>query len=85
MKHYDKLNQLENISIDLSVFASAVRVMSYGAPEASKQDADNMMHHITSELDKINDRLIHSFDSLFQAIREESFSETSKKTKRNKV
>ena len=85
MKHYDKLNQLENISIDLSVFASAVRVMSYGAPEASRQDMDNMMHHITSELDKINDRLIQVFDDLFQAIKEEGLSETSKKTKRNKV
>jgi hypothetical protein len=85
MKHFDKLNQLENISIDLSVFASAVRVMSYGAPEANKQDADNMMYHITSELDKINNRLIHVFDDLFQTIREESLSETSKKTKRNKV
>jgi hypothetical protein len=85
MKHYDKLQQLEDISIDLEVFASAVRVMSYGTPEACKRDADNMMHHITSELDKINNRLIHVFDNLFQAIKEEGLSETSKKTKRNKV
>jgi hypothetical protein len=85
MKHYDKLSQLENISIDLEVFASAVRVMSFGAPEANKRDSDNMMHHISSELDKINDRLLEVFDNLFQAIKEEGLSETSKKTKRNKV
>ncbi len=85
MKHYKELSEIENISIDLEVFASAVRVMAFGATEASKRDVDNMMHHISSELDKINDRLLEVFDNLFQAIKEEGLSETSKKTKRNKV
>ncbi len=85
MKHYDKLSQLENISIDLEVFASAVRVMSFGAPEANKLDVDNMMHHISSELDKINAKLRHSFDELWDSVRKESLSETNKKTKQNKV
>jgi hypothetical protein len=89
MKHYDKLSQLENICIDLEVFASAVRVMSFGAPEANPQDVENMIHHISTEIDKIKARLDHSFDGLFQAIKEEGLSDTSKKTnkktKQNKV
>jgi hypothetical protein len=85
MKHYEKLSEFENICIDLEVFASAVRVMSFGAPEANQQDVENMLHHISAEIDKIKARLDHSFNGLFEAIKEESFSETNKKTKRNKV
>jgi hypothetical protein len=85
MKHYKELSEIENISIDLEVFASAVRVMSFGAPEANKQDVDNMMHYISSELDKINDKLGHSFNELWDSVRKESLSETNKKTKQNKV
>jgi hypothetical protein len=59
--------------------------MSFGAPEANKQDVDNMMHYISSELDKINDKLGHSFNELWDSVRKESFSETNKKTKQNKV
>jgi len=78
MKHYKELSEIENISIDLEVFASTVRVMSFGAPEANKRDVDNMMHHISSELDKINDKLANSFNSLFESIREESFNGAKK-------
>lgn len=85
MKHYKELSKIENISIDLEVFASTVRVMSFGAPEANKLDVDNMMHHISSELDKINAKLRHSFDELWDSVRKESLSETNKKTKQNKV
>ena len=85
MKHYKELSEIENISIDLEVFASAVRVMSFGTPEANKPDVDNMMHHISSELDKINAKLRHSFDELWDSVRKESLSETNKKTKQNKV
>jgi hypothetical protein len=85
MKHYEKLSEFENICIDLEVFASAVRVMSFGTPEANQQDVENMIHHISTEIDKIKARLDHSFNDLFEAIKEESFSETNKKTKRNKV
>jgi hypothetical protein len=85
MKHYKELSEIENISIDLEVFASTVRVMSFGAPEANKRDVDNMMHYISSELDKINDKLGHSFNELWDSVRKESFSETNKKTKQNKV
>jgi hypothetical protein len=78
MKHYKELSEIENISIDLEVFASAVRVMSFGAPEANKRDVDNMMHYISSELDKINDKLSSCFNALFESIREESFNGAKK-------
>ena len=85
MKHHKELSEIENISIDLEVFASTVRVMSFGAPEANKRDVDNMMHYISSELDKINDKLGHSFNELWDSVRKESLSEPNKKTKQNKV
>ncbi len=76
MKHYKELSEIENISIDLEVFASAVRVMAFGATEASKRDVDNMMHHISSELDKINAKLGHSFNELWDSVRKETFDDT---------
>ena len=76
MKHYKELSEIENISIDLEVFASAVRVMSFGATEACKRDVDNMMHHISSELDKINAKLGHSFNTLWDSVRKENFDDT---------
>ena len=76
MKHYKELSEIENISIDLELFASAVRVMSFGAPEANKRDVDNMMHHISSELDKINAKLGHSFNELWDSVRKETFDDT---------
>jgi Holliday junction resolvase RusA-like endonuclease len=76
MKHYKELSEIENISIDLEVFASAVRVMSFGATEACKRDVDNMMHHISSELDKINAKLGHSFNELWESVRKETFDDT---------
>ena len=76
MKHYKELSEIENISIDLEVFASAVRVMAFGVPEACKRDVDNMMHHISSELDKINAKLGHSFNELWDSVRKETFDDT---------
>lgn len=85
MKHYEKLSEFENICIDLQVFASAVRVMSFGAPQANPQDVENTMHHISDEIDKIKSRLDYLFEELFEEIKEESLGETNKKAKRNKV
>lgn len=76
MKHYKELSEIESISIDLEVFASAVRVMAFGATEASKRDVDNMMHHISSELDKINAKLGLSFNELWDSVRKETFDDT---------
>ncbi len=76
MKHYKELSEIESISIDLEVFASAVRVMAFGATEACKRDVDNMMHHISSELDKINAKLGHSFNELWDSVRKETFDDT---------
>ena len=76
MKHYKELSEIENISIDLEVFASTVRVMAFGVTEACKRDVDNMMHHISSELDKINAKLGHSFNELWDSVRKETFDDT---------
>ncbi len=76
MKHYKELSEIENISIDLEVFASTVRVMAFGVPEACKRDVDNMMHHISSELDKINEKFGVCFNTLWDSVRKESFSGT---------
>ncbi len=50
--------------------------MAFGATEACKRDVDNMMHHISSELDKINAKLGHSFNELWDSVRKETFDDT---------
>ena len=51
-------------------------MMAFGATEASKRDVDNMMHHISSELDKINAKLGLSFNELWDSVRKETFDDT---------
>jgi hypothetical protein len=87
MKHYKELMDVETVSIDLDVLVGAVRVMSYGIPEANRNDVEYAMHNITNQLNLINHRLRDAFDVLFNNIREEANNEAEKpgKSKRNKV
>ena len=90
MKHYSDLIQIENVSIDLDVLTSTVRVLTYGMPEATKHDVEYAMHNITDQLEALSARLRYKFDILFNAIRDEEDANDETKgknsrSKRNKV
>jgi hypothetical protein len=89
MKHYKELIDVETVSIDLDVLVGAVRVMSYGMPEANRNDVEYAMHNITNQLNLINHRLRDAFNVLFNNIRDEENKRETKAavntTKRNKV
>lgn len=71
MKHYKELTDIEDVSIDLDVLASTVRVISYGAPESNSHDVHYALHSVTDQLELLSKRLRCSFDVLFNKIREE--------------
>lgn len=71
MKHYHDLIEIENVSIDLDVLQSTVRVLTYGMPEANKKDVEYAMHNVTDQLEGLSSRLRDRFDTLFNAIRDE--------------
>lgn len=88
MKHHARLTDIENVSIDLDMLSSTVRVLTYGMPEAHKTDVEQAMHNITEQIDLISHRLNYSFNELFNEIKEESLNETKgRKSKpgKNKV
>ena len=87
MKHYKELIDIETVSIDLDVLASTVRVLTYGMPEANRQDIEYAMHNVTDQLDLLSARLRSTFDILFNAVRDEEDAndEAKSKPKRNKV
>jgi hypothetical protein len=87
MKHYKELIDIETVSIDLDVLASTVRVLTYGAPNANRNDVEYSLHNITDQLEALNTRLRETFDVLFNAIRKEESKkdEAKPKPKQNKV
>jgi hypothetical protein len=87
MKHYKELTDIETVSIDLDVLASTVRVLTYGAPNANRNDVEYSLHNITDQLEALNTRLRETFDVLFNAIRKEESKkdEAKPKPKQNKV
>lgn len=87
MKHYKELTDIETVSIDLDVLTSTVRVLTYGAPNANRNDVEYSLHNITDQLDALNVRLRETFDILFNAVREEEHKkdEAKPKSKQNKV
>jgi hypothetical protein len=82
MKHFSELSRMESALIDLSVLNSLVRVVTYGMPEANRQDAENAMHGVTDMISSVESRLSASFYELFEAIKTEGESET--KGRKNK-
>ena len=87
MRHYKELTDIETVSIDLDVLTSTVRVLTYGAPNANRNDVEYAMHNVTDQLDQLNARLRSAFDILFNAVRDEEDAkdEAKSKPKRNKV
>jgi predicted ATPase with chaperone activity len=88
MRHYHDLIEIENVSIDLDVLQSTVRVLTYGMPEANKKDVEYAMHNVTDRLEELSSRLRDRFDTLFNAIRDEEDEnkrETKKRAKNDKV
>lgn len=87
MNHYKELMDIETVSIDLDVLTSTVRVLTYGAPNANRNDVEYAMHNITDQLGALNARLRETFDVLFNAVREEGGKkdEAKPKSKQNEV
>lgn len=85
MRHYKELIDIETVSIDLDVLASTVRVLSYGAPNANRHDIEYAMHNLTDQLESLSTRLRSTFDTLFNAVRDEEDAKDEAKPKRNKV
>lgn len=81
MKHYKELIDIETVSIDLDVLASTVRVLTYGAPNANRNDVEYSLHNITDQLEALNTRLRETFDVLFNAVREEEHKKDEAKPK----
>lgn len=71
MKHYKELTDIEDVSIDLDVLASTVRVISHGAPESNSHDVHYALHNVTDQMEALSKRLRMTFDTLFNQIREE--------------
>lgn len=84
MKHYSDLIQIENVSIDLDVLTSTVRVLTYGMPEATKHDVEYAMHNVTDQLEALSARLRNKFDVLFNAIRDEEDADDEAKARKPK-
>lgn len=84
MKHYSDLIQIENVSIDLDVLTSTVRVLTYGMPEATKHDVEYAMHNVTDQLEALSARLRDKFDVLFNAIRDEEDADDEAKARKPK-
>jgi hypothetical protein len=84
MKYYSELMRVEDVSIDLEVLKSAVRAMSYGVQSCNHDDVELAMHHISDQIDALNERLRESFNTLFEAIREDSQNEIKAKPKNKK-
>lgn len=87
MRHYKELTDIETVSIDLDVLTSTVRVLTYGAPNANRNDVEYAMHNVTDQLEALSARLRKTFDILFNAVREEENKkdESKSKSKRDKV
>lgn len=81
MKHYKELMEIETVSIDLDVLTSTVRVLTYGAPNANRNDVEYAMHNVTDQLGALNAKLRETFDTLFNAVREEEHKKDEAKTK----
>ena len=87
MKHYKELTDIETVSINLDVLTSTVRVLTYGAPNANRNDVEYSLHNIADQLEALNARLRETFDVLFNAVKEEGGKkdEAKPKSKQNKV
>lgn len=86
MKYYKELIDIESVSIDLDVLKSTFRVLTYGMPDANRQDVEYAMHNITDQLDALSVRLRHRFDVLFDMVRKDDEDETKKpRTKAKKL
>lgn len=84
MKHYKELTDIEDVSIDLDVLASTVRVISNGAPESNSHDVHYALHNVTDQLELLSKRLRCTFDVLFNEIREEEDKADEAKTRKAK-
>lgn len=81
MKHYKELIDIEDVSIDLDVLKSTVRVLTYGMPEANRHDIEYAMHNVTDQLEALSLRLREKFNILFDLIREEDHQDEVKRAK----
>lgn len=82
MKHFKLLTDIENVSIRLDVLESTVRVVSYGAEEANRQDVEYALHNISDQLADLSARLRSNFNELFDAIKEEENAAGNRKPKK---
>jgi hypothetical protein len=82
MKHFKLLTDIENVSIRLDVLESTVRVISYGAEEANRQDIIYALHNVSDQLDELSAKLRSGFNELFDAIKEEDNGAGNRKPKK---
>ena len=84
MKHWSALNNMETEIIRLNSMTSVYRVLSAGAQESTPDDLRESLYYLESSLQDISICLRHEFDSLWEAIRNESIDEDEKKVKKQK-
>lgn len=84
MKHYKELTDIEDVSIDLDVLASTVRLITYGAPNANMHDVEYALHNVTDQLETLSKRLRETFDVLFNDIRDEEDKNDEAKARKAK-
>ena len=84
MKHWTTLNNMETEIIRLNSMASVYRVLAAGAEESTPDDLRESLYYLESSLEDISNSLRQEFDSLWEAVRNESFDEDEKKVKKQK-
>lgn len=72
MKHYSLLSQLESQIINLDVLRCVTNGLTTGISEVPPMEAENVMHHLESQMRQIHDSLRHVFNELFDEIRKEN-------------
>jgi hypothetical protein len=84
MKHWTTLNNIETEIIRLNSLTSLYRVLSSGAEESTPEDIREALYYIEGSLQNISSRLNANFYSLWDDIRNDSFDEDTKKSKKQK-
>jgi hypothetical protein len=84
MKHWTTLNNIETEIIRLNSLTSLYRVLASGAEESTPADIRESLYYIESSLEDISSHLNANFYSLWEDIRNDSFDEDTKKSKKQK-
>lgn len=71
MKHYQLLSQMETHIINLDVLRCVTNGLTTGISDVPPLEAQNIMHHIESQMRDIQNGMRDTFNELFDEIRKD--------------